>query len=679
MRSRTGRARMRRLLTALLSMSACGVNACSESTSPLPLELLTVALSVRPGFEVLMGDTFEGPLITCTYDIDARASGSGTASWFGGELRLYTGPDRTVVFDSYSFSAEEMRAAWGAATVTGGSVQEMRFRVSFPIPFDVEFEATFGDRSAKVRAECGPRPPASGLLPPVIESVNVTGKEELHPGDTVNVTIHSRSNYALWYTEVGITGPVEQQFRFMESGRVAGERTMQLVIPPDSRPDVPLAVEIVVTDAAAISTRRVVTTTKRTTDTALPVLNGARFAGHNPCCSSDIREQLSAGDRLLVRINASDDLGLAWVVAEVNTLTPFRDSVPAPSPPDSTVGFNVTDRWVNARSVAIHVRDRAGKRSTATIMTAADSINFYPGVTRPMLQLDFPVTQGIPAYDEARQRFYVPDGMNQRIAVVDATTMTVTSMIAVGTWVSGLDLSANGDTLVAVLPADTKLAVVDLRPATPVVTRVTIAPPTGLAFSAFNPTDVKRDANGAWHVVGYRLPSPAHALIVDLTSGASTVVDGASTGSALRIQPNADRTRLAYIGGACSRVHLVTTGALGTCRELGGNGWEIPTTLGAPSSERYSHGHRLLDADLADLAGSPVLNFVFNRIGWSRDESILWVAEFDMLARVRASDFRRLDRQNIPFQLDYLWTSADGNYLYALSRFRNSLFRLDLR
>jgi hypothetical protein len=47
----------------------------------------------------------------------------------------------------------------------------------------------------------------------------------------------------------------------------------------------------------------------------------------------------------------------------VNTLMPFRDSVSAAYLPDSTVKFNVNGRWAGARSVAIHVRDRAGKRS----------------------------------------------------------------------------------------------------------------------------------------------------------------------------------------------------------------------------------------------------------------------------------------------------------------------------
>jgi hypothetical protein len=207
-----------------------------------------------------------------------------------------------------------------------------------------------------------------------------------------------------------------------------------------------------------------------------------------------------------------------------------------------------------------------------------------------MLRLAIPAATKVPVFDATRQRFYVPDGANQRIVVVDATTMTIASTIAIGTWVAGLDLSASGDTLVAVLPADTKLAIVDLRPATPVVSRVTIAPPAGFAFSDFNPTDVKRDANGAWHVVGVRLPTPAHALIVDPATGNSTVVDGGSTGSAQSILANADRTRLAYVGGSCARVHRIPTGTLGTCRSLGLNGWENPTTLGSPSGLRYSHG-----------------------------------------------------------------------------------------
>jgi hypothetical protein len=74
-----------------------------------------------------------------------------------------------------------------------------------------------------------------------------------------------------------------------------------------------------------------------------------------------------------------------------------------------------------------------------------------------------------------------------------------------------------------------------------------------------------------------------------------------------------------------------------------------------------------------------VTSWGMNRIGWAPDESIMWVSEFDQLARVRASDLRRLDREVMPFDLDYFWTSANGDFLFALSRFRNELVRLDLR
>lgn len=664
--------------------------ACSDATGPA--EDLTLVLDA-PNIETTMSETPEGALIQCVFDVDARGAGRATGTLTGAVMRLFAGPTRTTPIDTAFFGTDALLLAYETLLLPPNFTKSTSMQASFPVPFELEYEMQFTvngtPRRAKLRMPCGPPLPADGARPPVLAPVTFGGNEQLRPGDNFSVNVAATSNYGLWETHINVEGAFTDSVRFLEYGVGATNRTWTMQVPPSALPEVPLIATVLLVDAAGYGMEVAVESSKRVRDLAPPTLTRASFGYRDSWASHDIGPQLSLDNELAIGFDATDDIGLRWLVLETDGATPTRDSIGIINGVLERPGFVFRSEWAGAHSASVHVVDRAGKRSAATVRSATDSLNFYPYVARPRQTLTLSGISGQPVHDVARDRFYFPDYDNGRILVVDATAMTLLPPIPLGGIPTALDLSIGGDSILAALPGISSIAIVDLRGATPNVTLRTVraTPVGGAAPVLVQPGDVKQDSRGQWI-----LTAGSEAVTADLvmrwepTTGIGTwlprpgVEDpSAVSGAAGRLSRSGDRSRMVVQYSGCPRIYDAATSTLGECRELASSWFTAAVAILSRNGDEISADRVSYDRDLVRRDRQWGRFALSTNMAFADDGTTLWIAESVYLDRVRASDGRRLERTLTGVDSGNLWPSADGNVVHVLSLDRTRFVRVAVR
>ena len=669
-------------------LAACG----DGPTAPGPdLDITLVSVATRT--EITQTD--DGPLIRCEFDVDATSTGKSSATILGSVLRLYAGPDRTTAYDTAYFPPEVMVDAFGLYVMQGNVTVPIGLNAFFPVPFELEFEARYSvnntgvTKSAKVRMPCGPTPPPGTLQPPTLDPITVTGTDTLGPADTITVHLRASSSYGVWATRVIVAGAFADTVEYAEAGAPVADRQVSFVIPDDVTPEVPIVAYVSVMDAAGLVSNAVSSTLIRVRDLSPPTLAGGEFHYNKRSSAPGFLGQIAEGQALGFHLDAHDDLAIAWVVAEATGGTYSRDSVAWSGGSSMDGSFIVRSNWTDAQVITLHVVDRVGKRSSTSLVTTRDSLSIYPIVSRARTAIGFPEIPSEPAYDPVRQRFYLADGAGERILVIDALTMTALPAIPIAGWATGLEVSADGDSILAALPGPREVVVIDLAGVAPVVTRrpVRASPIGGGALQDAEPIDIKLDAAGRWIILARGVPLIPEVVITwDPATGNGVWLSRPGGNAEPFAEPNggrivrsADRTRMLIQTLTCPRIYDAATTTLGPCRTIAYNWSWYETGILRADGGAISVANGLYDRDLLPTGNLWVDPAFRTRIGYSPDGNFLWAAEDGALDRVNSADGRRLDRTLIGAAAVGIWFSPDGQWIYLLTEWRNGLVRFSIQ
>src|SRR5690348_3074363 len=169
---------------------ALAIAGCRDTTAPD--KGFTVALTVDSPPTPVFSNESDGPRITCSFGLTAKATGAGSAQWQDVRTLWYFGTDRTVAADTTSNTASEAQSAFGAATIAAGETRHASWYLYAGAPFeaDVGFAYRLPDgtaSTASTHVTCGPTP--QGAVVPTITQLSVPSTTgEVKVGDVISVT-----------------------------------------------------------------------------------------------------------------------------------------------------------------------------------------------------------------------------------------------------------------------------------------------------------------------------------------------------------------------------------------------------------------------------------------------------------------------------------------------------------
>jgi hypothetical protein len=251
---------------------------CRDSTSPD--KPFTVALTIDAPPAAVISDTPDGPRITCTFGVTAKATGTGSGTWIGARTLWYFGSDRTVAIDTTSNGADEVQRAFGASTISGGQSQHATWHLFAGAPFEASlgFEYAQGldpAGTASTRVTCGPTP--EHAVVPTVTQISVPNENgDLNIGQTIQVTYQATGSSGIWLTVVDINGGFTSEQVFGERLATTVNRTVNFSVPYGVLSGVPITISVRAYNAALVGSAKSLGTQLKYTDNTPPTLTFAR-------------------------------------------------------------------------------------------------------------------------------------------------------------------------------------------------------------------------------------------------------------------------------------------------------------------------------------------------------------------------------------------------------------------
>lgn len=454
-----------RALPPLLLLAAAG---CRDVTGPRPLNIAIVVTQVSaPVFSTAPDST---PRITCTIDLSATASGSGSATWFDGKILWYTGPTRSAPTDSATLSLTQMQSSWGSAVINAGQTLASSWYVYESAPFHAVMEYSYepanaAKQTAKVEFDCGPKVEPGTPAPSINTIVVQHDAADVQPSDTLTVDYAVTSAEGVWETAVDLSGPCAVQKTVAGHLQTALDDTVRIPIPAACQLGIPLAVTVYARDAALQVSSRSLATQISLVDKTPPYLLAMFYPPHN---SGPLTSTLSGfafgGDTIETYVVAADNHilhSVNWNVLPAGA--GVDDSLVVDS--EGTTGM-VDIRFQRGASgpvqLRVYARDAVGNVSD-TVTTPMGPFYLYPSVVLPAdsATVDGYTPDAIP--DPKRQLAYLLQPNDNRILVLSLSTMTVTQTIPYSWVATDFDITPGGDSLLVALRGGNALGVVDLR------------------------------------------------------------------------------------------------------------------------------------------------------------------------------------------------------------------------
>jgi hypothetical protein len=511
---------------------------CGDSTAPPPP--LGVEISVYHLDTPVIGTTEDGfPIMTCEVEFRANASGAGSAEWLGAKALWFTGTDRSTPLDSSVVSSSEVRTAWQKTGIAAGETQFSVWTFTYGAPFTASVKYSYkpeGDdaKTAVVEFSCGPTTDADTPDPSITELTAAAVAGELEPGDTLTVDYTATSPTGIWQTAVVLSGPCEVQQLFAEQLETKLTRSTRIPLPAECRLGVPINVTVFARDAGLQTGARVLHTDVSLVDETPPSI-APMFLPSMGSASSDLAGVFFGGDSISVVLHAWDNHALQslhWEILPAGMAADGTLEVTGAST-SSTIRIPLPLDASGQIQLRLYARDAAGLTSNV-VTTTAGAAKVYPTVERATewAAVDGEVWDAV--VDTRRGVAYLLQPNQGRISVLSLSTMTVTGSIRMPSFAPDFDITAGGDSLIAVLPVDHALGVIDLRQASP---EPVLIPLTLLdATLDQHPAHVRTLSNGkAFVSLAGSMPTAYVLMEVDLATGAQTI--------------RADAGESGYVGG----------------------------------------------------------------------------------------------------------------------------------
>jgi hypothetical protein len=689
-RDRSLRTPARRVVPATRTLSlvalagALALAACGDATGPKPVPTVTVRLTALRGpFYESMPDGRTA--LSCELDLEATATGGGSAGWSDATFYYYFGKDRQTPTDSQVLAASEVIDSWGgAAWLATGQVRKSGWEVGAYAPFGLAIEYRYigkpGDkpRRARVETQCGPAVPASAP-PPSVTSLTVSPAGDIEPGDRIVATYTATSAAGLWQTAVTLEGACEAVKVFGERLETSATHTVELIVPADCELGGDLIVNVYAWDAALQSTMRGVALEGAVSDHTPPGIQPMFLPPTGGSLSyPPITAELFAGDSLRLMLTASDNHALRAIVWEVLP-SGFKDSIVVSGASTTQwVWIPFRAEWGRDVQLRLYARDAEGLTS-AVVESPPGAIKVYPTVERPVKKATVSGEVRTFVHDEKRDVLYLLQTNERRIAVFSLASMSVTSTFQLPFPLTATDgdLSLSGDSLILAVPYDTALAVVDLRQATLQATLVPLR--SADASIGQMPWAVRVLANGhAFVAFQGSTPAAYRLLDIDLATGAERLRDDAVVGgSVVGIERSGDRSMLVASGGnVCWQRYDVAGDTFRACQA--GSYGIMPSVDVA--GRNFAAGVKVYDETLSFtrevhslFAGGVPYSTI------SADGQYLYQVHSQLgVIRSRVSDGALVDRTPNSIQPNALRATSDGSRLITVDSHNDATSRISV-
>ena len=201
------------------------------------------------------------------------------------------------------------------------------------------------------------------------------------------------------------------------------------------------------------------------------------------------------GERVMVRLEAIDDVRLALMGYRIGAPVNVADSVAVDAPNAVALRtFTLLPSWLGVAPVTFFAVDEAGRRTEVDV----GPMSVYAVATRAMRGVEVPgnafsgsdlgIAVSDAVFDAKRHVLYLAQPDSDRVLVLSTRTMTFDAPIVVPRAPMGVDLTPSGDSLVIALRRTHAIAVVDLLSTTRQPDTLRIEVPYSMAPSGPGPT-----------------------------------------------------------------------------------------------------------------------------------------------------------------------------------------------
>lgn len=513
-----------RYIAALATLTLLGAltASCRDATGPRLRVSVTLSSLQGPTYSA---DSIGRQLLRCDIGLQARATGSGWATWLDATFTFYAPNDSTTALATDTLSAGTVRSSWGADSI-GSTGQSAHWGLTASVPFTLKarFRYQVGrgfPDSTGVEVSCEPNTRSSGT-PPTITTLTNQSPAELEPGDTLTLAYAVSSQIGLWESIVRLTGPCDTTAMFPEQVQFSVSRTVSIVMPAGCGLGIPISVTAVAIDARLQTTSQALTL-PALVDHTPPVLKAIMRTPYSAWApAASFAGYLFTGDSITLYVTATDNHALHGIYWEVWPAG-FRDSMLVSGPaayPSVTIPAQAG--WAGLIQLRLYAKDQSGNVSD-TIASAVGAIQVAPTVGPAPSLTSIPGDITDMAFDAKRGVIYLLQSNSYRIAVFSPATLSVVRTIALTDYCPDFDLSPSGDSIITVLKNAAMLGVVDLTQASPALQTVRMS---GLD-TTYHLLNVRVAANGkapittqAWTLAG---AGAKRVYTYDLASGTASL------------------------------------------------------------------------------------------------------------------------------------------------------------
>lgn len=309
----------------------------------------------------------------------------------------------------------------------------------------------------------------------------------------------------------------------------------------------------------------------------------------------------------------SDTGRITWIGVHLTSPIDAADSLAVPDSLgrslSALLGLPTPTDYTGPVAVRMFVRTSTGQRLEVDL--DGSPATMYQRVTRPVRFTSMPEWSPEFRIDHARSLAYFPLNNALAIAVLDLATLSYRPPIAMPDTVKGIDISADGTTLVAVTKVSKQLLVVDLTAPTPVIARridLVMPPPIDSRDSHY-PRLVRLARNGRALIALSLVQGSSFTPLLEYdfaadsqrTRHATTPYDSTRiVSSGVLMERATSAERIAFYLGTLSLVYTSATNTLSPVIQTTFD-WVDPTLTLDSAGTRILVDGKLYDADMKML------------------------------------------------------------------------------